>query len=575
MCGIVVLENAQLRSDEISQRASLALDAQFRRGPDGRNFQFVKPTAVMGFNLLGLNSTNPERLMQPISSENGDWVVVVNGEIYNFQEIKSRIEPLGIKFKSESDCEVIAQGLQLWGPRFLNQLDGEFAFVAYCHSLKKWLCGVDKFGTKPIKYFLKQNEFAVASSVAGLKSLGIEIQFDMANLMFHLRNYVPRIENTIFKNIRTLPPGSYMEVSSNFESTVTSYTDNSKNEDFKNAYSNTQPPVLQWIEQSLLKKVPRFHQLALSLSGGIDSGLLAILLKKWGIPFTSFSIVFPNDSFSEKGAIQSFCNRHDIQTNYIPIDEDNLITYFPESIQNAEALAINTHTAGKLILNKAIQTNGFRVCLTGDGADEIFLGYKHFYQDDPYHFVKEAYLNYPIIDGLIDKNYRQIFSESDLSSDQGQRSKLLPEKLYAQYWFNHYGLKTLGDSQAATQSLEYRYPFLSNQIFDWWTGSDNLLNQNRPSKQILRQIAGNLDPKLSVEPKRPFISPLITKKWLPLFEEYLLCSETRKLDLFDDSAIENYLQRLHFDQKIEMHKTSSIVLTMLLSVGILNRRIIP
>ncbi len=560
MCGIVGGFDPDYRIEKIN----CALRAIHGRGPDRSQTYKIDSSRFLAFNLLGIHSKNSNKLVQPFHNEGTTLSVCVNGEIYNYRALRSDLEKKGCVFKSESDCEVVLHGLDYYGTDFFSYLNGEYAVVAYFHRTRKWICAVDHVGTKPLKYYLDRERFLIASSAEALGCLGISLTLDEGACLFSFHTACLPRGKTLFSSIWTIPPGHYLEVDEHLNQRIQPYTTDYLGDDIAQTLEEA-------IESSVRVRVPSHFKLALSLSGGLDSSLLALFLRKLDVDFECFSVDFEGSPFSEREDIQAFCRTHGLSTEYVPIFQQDLIREFPRSVKNAENLVINAHSAGKLILNQKISEAGYRVCLTGDGADEFFWGYSHFHQSDGYQFVRDSTQIGSRYTQILDSRWHSMLLSSSLFEDY-RKTHINPteQELYNNYWFNEYGLKILGDAQAATQSLEYRYPFIDRRIIQNARVLQMTRQDNAPSKRILRKICETYDVHRAQTPKRPFTAPLFTKEWLPLFEEFVFVDSFRNLGLFQSDRLKEYILRLRFHHLEDMPKASSVLLTQILSLGILN-----
>jgi asparagine synthase (glutamine-hydrolysing) len=560
MCGIVAGRDSESSSKNISK----ALNSIQRRGPDESWVEQISPEVFFGFNLLGINSRKTQLLKQPFASKT--VTACINGEVYNYSDLRKELEKKDYKFATESDCEVFLHGLDCFGPQFLSKVNGEFALVAYFHTTKSWLCAVDHVGTKPLKYFLSGEKFLIASSALALRELGVKMVIDKKVCLFAFYNACVPLGQTLFENVRTIPPGHYVEISEQFEAKVLKYLPGPK------LLPAGDQPLSGQIENAVLSRVPRDFKPALALSGGIDSSLIALILKNHGAEFSAFSIDFPESEYSEFQEVQKFCRKHDLKNNLISISQDELQKEFPESVLNAENLVINPHSAAKLILNRSISENGHRVCFTGDGADELFWGYDHFHATDEFQFLRDSNFIGSQYAQILKPEHRAELLQANLFADfHSFNEDPSAQDLYCNYWLNEYGLKILGDAQAASQSLEYRYPFLDLGLRVSLKSVSRAANF--PSKAVLRQVVHQYDTEKSQTAKRPFIAPIITKKWLPLFEEFVFNDKFEELGLFESSKLRSYVNRLSGDLQYGNHSGSSILLSQILSLGILNQGI--
>lgn len=560
MCGIIGVTDVMIEAKQVRAAATIMSG----RGPDAISVEKVGPSTFLGFTLLGLSSQKTNLLIQPFISEQRHLCVCVNGEIYNHAELRKDLESKGFKFKSESDGEVVLHGLDHYGISFLSDLRGEFAIVAFYPEQMKWICAVDHVGTKPLKYYYNKNSFAVASTVEALRTIGIPIHLNSTAILFSLSNVVGPNQDSIFKNIHTISPGHYIEYQESMGLRINSYKCAIRNSGKEN--------LEQLLTSAIRERVPKYFPIALALSSGIDSSLLALLMKRMEIPFKPFSITFVGSVYSEQTEIKKFGDKHSLNPHYVSISPGKLREAFKDSVLFAEAILINPHAAAKLILNREIVKQGYRACFTGDGADELFFGYDHFFTSDDFQFVRDSQFIGAQHISLLDEKYRQEFLNQNLYTDSRHSLKNpSAQGLYYHYWFNQYGLKILGDSQASTVGLEFRYPFVDNDLINRFIDEPHFREKNYPSKSVLRELVARYDEEQALVKKRPFIAPLIDGEWFPLFEEYVFNKKFEKIEFLNFHQVRDYIWRLKKSNPYE--KTSSIVLTQILSLAILNHHL--
>lgn len=563
MCGIVAGNDQNYTTEKIEY----ALQAIRKRGPDSSTIVKINATSFMGFNLLGLSSLQASRLSQPFINEKKTLFVCVNGEIYNSPLLRSDLENKGYKFKTDSDCEVALYGLEHYGASFLSQLNGEFALVAHFADSNHWLCAVDHVGTKPLKYFLTSEKFLIASSALALKNLGVALKLDPNACLFTFHNACPPLGQSLFTQVSTIPPGHYLIVDDKRHGQILPYA-------AAPAAPSSDGSIEELLDQAVRTRIPQHYKPAVALSGGLDSRAIAFLLKRANISFDCFSLDFPQSDFSELKEIQEFCQSNSLSTTLVTATESELIRQFPKSILNAENIAINPHTAAKLLLNEAIVAAGHRVCFTGDGADELFWGYEHFHTNDEFQFIRDANFIGAQFSQILKPEFRGKLLTTNLFQDfQAISTNPTAQELYYNYWLNEYGLKILGDSQSANVSLEYRHPFVDLRLINSLKNGGNSKTINSPSKMLLRKALEKINFQQAYLAKKAFTAPRITHNWLPLFEQFVFTQQFESITIFDHEKTKNYVTRLSQHHLPDFPKASSVLLCQILSLAILNQEL--
>ena len=205
MCGI-----AGIISNHHTDLIETATDQLASRGPDARGIFRDEPLA-MGHRRLSIIDTS-EGANQPMQDETGRYTLVFNGEFYQFKTYRNRLENEGVKFRTQSDTEVLLQLYLRDGIEFLQKLDGFFAIALYDKQEKSLLLARDRMGIKPLYWYADQERFCFASEMKALLALGIPRMLDRASLFTYLQlNYIPA-PHTILKDARKLPPGHYLKI---------------------------------------------------------------------------------------------------------------------------------------------------------------------------------------------------------------------------------------------------------------------------------------------------------------------------------------------------------------------------
>ena len=194
MCGIVAGSSLGLNIDNINQAIAILAN----RGPDWKNL-WTNEHNFIGHTLLSLFSASVDKAIQPIYSYTKNLVGCVNGEVYNYPALREKLEKIGCNFYTNSDAEVLINGIDQFGTKFLNEINGEFAFVVFNILEKEWIAGVDRFGTKPLKYYLDHNKFFIASNANTLQELGINLTLDVDSCLHSLALQVLDKNRTIYK----------------------------------------------------------------------------------------------------------------------------------------------------------------------------------------------------------------------------------------------------------------------------------------------------------------------------------------------------------------------------------------
>ena len=378
MCGIIGMYS--FGNENIPQLVKIMNDTLLRRGPDADGFYTNKN---IGLGHRRLSIIDLQTGDQPMFSKDKKVVVVFNGEIYNFKELKEELISQGVDFITTSDTEVLIEAYILWGiDKVLEKIEGMFAFALYDLKNEKLLLARDRFGEKPLYFINQENIFAFASELKALIPImegNKEIDLVGLNLFLSL-SYIPA-PYTIYKNIEKVMPGTYLEINKQGQKTTTRYYNlqaKLKNlpqiNDFKKASGILKANLIDSIKHRMISDVP----IGALLSGGIDSSIVTSIMSEISNkPIHTFSIGFVEKSYDESLRAQLVANYiksdHKIQMlDYKDIvhEIDDILEYFDEPFGDSSALP--TQYVAQLARKNV------KVVLTGDSADELFGGYEKY-----------------------------------------------------------------------------------------------------------------------------------------------------------------------------------------------------
>lgn len=353
-------------------------------GPDSYGyFQDLDGQFALGHRRLKIIELS-EIGSQPIKSPSGRYVLSYNGEIYNFLEIKKELEKLGYNFKGISDTEVLATAWDKWGTNVLDKLRGMYAFAVWDKEEKNLTLVRDRLGVKPLYYYFQNNTFLFASELKAFKKHpNFSNKICQRGISEFLQFSYISGENTIFENTYKLMPGHYLIINSIGIKAKKRYWD-SLDYLSKENYTNysSDKDYLDELEKLLTESVNlRTYSnvpLGCFLSGGIDSSLIASLMQKHSsTKINTFTVGFDNSEFDESSyaqEISKFLGTNHRQLNCSGKDAldaiENISYFFDEPM--ADCSSIPTFLVSKLASSEV------KVCLSGDGGDELFYGYESF-----------------------------------------------------------------------------------------------------------------------------------------------------------------------------------------------------
>lgn len=384
MCGINLIFHANgspAAPDPIS-RMNRTLE---HRGPDDQAI-FVHGHAALGHTRLSIVDVASGH--QPMRSANGRLVIIFNGEIYNYRELRSQLIRDGVKFRTQSDTEVILALYQRDGARCVEHLRGMFAFAVYDTQSGALYVARDRLGIKPLYYHWDGTTLVAASEIKAIFASGYaEPRFELESIknFFTYQFSVP--PHTPFANIFELQPGQQMRLERNSKPVISTYWDiefprddeyESMDEDywltsFQYAFENS-------IASHTIGEVP----IGAYLSGGIDSSAVVWLLRNYyNDRLTTFSIHQTNANVDESAAYRTVADYLDVDNIEVTLDDARpdylqLLDQCIYQLEQPQRMAIDIPY---LLMSKRVRAHKHKVIYTGDGADEIFGGYDCYRQD--------------------------------------------------------------------------------------------------------------------------------------------------------------------------------------------------
>ncbi|MFA5974178.1 MAG: asparagine synthase (glutamine-hydrolyzing) [Lentimicrobiaceae bacterium] len=452
MCGIAGFFNSRLNQGQALESIELMLQSIAHRGPDARD-SWWNNGLVLGHNRLSIIDLS-HQADQPMHYRGN--VMVFNGEVYNYLELRKELIRVGYQFITQSDTEVVIAAYLEWGTDCVNHFVGMWAFALYDSKNNTLFASRDRFGIKPFYYIRKDNSFYFASELKGLKptpvfsnrlnlnqvSRGLQMGWLCYNdeTYFHDILALPAAHNLVIKftsgEVKDFEISRYWDVSTGKYSNA-SFTD--KTEQFRVMFAES-------IALHMRSDVP----VATCLSGGLDSSAIVSEVQNQhpGTSYKSFSIYYDGDGeVDERPFINKVISKYPaIDPFYKKPTDEEVKAEFHNALFHADVPATGSSFVSQYFLMKLISENGIKVVLDGQGSDEYLGGYMHSY----YRLVADM---------LKGGNFGKAFSTTD---EVVKNLSLTGIKKYSHF------AKSLLSSISSEQKLytmEYRnyYPFLLNE----------------------------------------------------------------------------------------------------------------
>ena len=629
MCGIsgiLKLDGGRVQPDQLGRMIA----ALRHRGPDASG---VYIAGAAGLAHTRLSIIDLQAGAQPMSTTDGRLWITFNGEIFNYIELREELLGKGHRFVTRSDTEVILNAYREYGEQCVHHFNGQWAFAIWDTKERKLFLSRDRFGVRPLFYTQTANSFLFASEIKSLLTCPeVPAELDLQSLDQIFTFWVTLPPRTAFKNIFQLPPGCSLTVEDGDvrvrQYWSVSYADSGEDADEQPLAEE----LLHLLEDATRIRLRSDVPVGAYLSGGIDSTVTTALVRKIANErLRSFSITFEDAEFDEQSYQDEASAFLGTQHSNISCSSDDIARVFPEVIWHTEQPIIRTAPAPMFLLSKLVRDNGFKVVLTGEGADEVLGGYDIFKEAKirrfwgrnlesrwrplllrrlyPYmeniqrqpaaylkHFfrVTEEDLASPFFSHLprweltaklkmfFSADVRQVTENYDGVSEIEQT---LPsayrswsnfgqaEYLEAKYLLPGYILSSQGDRMAMAHSVEGRYPFLDYRIVEFAAKlSPNVKMKVLDQKHLLKRAVGGIIPDSIVRrPKQPYRAPdgkcFFGANAVDYVEELLSPDALRQNGIFDARGVATLVS------KFKSGRTTSVKDNMAM-VGVLSTQLL-
>lgn len=381
MCGIAGAIAFSEAGKKYSDRIGDAVAALRHRGPDGEGI-FRDENVALGHTRLAIIDTS-DNAAQPFTSTDGRYTIVFNGEIFNYRELRAEMEKEGVKFRTQSDTEVLLAFFHRnkKDPTNFLRLNGFFAFAVWDKQEKKLVVARDLTGEKPLYYCWDDDKLLFASEPGALIAMGVKPVLHQQALPSYLQlNYVAG-RQSMFEGIQHLPAGSFLEYPSEPAEHQAHFfwgAIPTPKQRAQLTYAEARQKLAVKLENAVTRRLVADVPLGAFLSGGLDSSIVTALAKRHKDELETFSIGFADEPYFDETAYAKMVARHlgtkhhvfSLTNNDLLGSLHEFLAHCDEPFADSSALAVN-------ILAKETKRH-VTVALSGDGADELFAGYhKH------------------------------------------------------------------------------------------------------------------------------------------------------------------------------------------------------
>jgi asparagine synthase (glutamine-hydrolysing) len=537
MCGI---SGWLLRADQYRDKDHLRAmaDALSHRGPDDRGYYFDHFRGIAlahnRLSIIDLSSAGH----QPMVSEDGNFVLVYNGELYNFRELRAQLEALGHHFRSRTDSEVVLRGFIEWGHAALDRFCGMFAFAIWSARDSKLILARDPLGMKPLYYTVLPGAqgFAFASEIKAFLALpDFRARVNRTALQQFLEfGYCFQDHSTVLDGVCKLPPGHWMEITGGVAGPPEAFfrppvPDRNDHRSMREREDEVYTRLSDVIAQHLIADVP----VGLLLSGGLDSSVTAALAMRH-CPITTISMGFAESTVDERDQAR-------VVAHYIGSDHREIVIH-PQEISDSiedvvwyfDDLFADWGTVSTRLMYQKCREQGIKVVLVGEGSDELFGGYPIF-DAARQAWGPHRWRLFQVYRRYAGRRYgRQFAPFASLMQDYlkwGDGDWFNAVRLFESrnQLPNNYVMKV--DKASMSVSVEARAPFLDCRIADLaYRTPANCLLVNGENKSLLRSMAERYKLLPRQIAQRPKFGGSIAASWMDESEKFRAYARSVILD---------------------------------------------
>jgi asparagine synthase (glutamine-hydrolysing) len=606
------------------------LDAMIRmlahRGPDANGLFLERELGLAHARLSIIDVAGGQ---QPMHSDDGSLWITFNGEIFNYVELRSDLVQKGHRFVTRSDTEVILHLYQEEGEQCVHKLNGQWAFAIWDSRNRALFISRDRLGIRPVFYADTGRSFIFASEIKALFAHPeVPRQLDSHGLDQLFNFWVTLPPRTAFKNVNELPPGHSLAVRDGQVSVrrywELIYERQERAEDSEQLAQRSADTLLELLVDATRIRLRSDVPVAAYLSGGLDSSVItALVLPLTDTPVRTFSVSFEDAEFDERCYQQEVVSFLGTQHQEIRCSRGDIARVFPQVIWHAERPLVRTAPAPLYLLSDLVHREGFKVVLTGEGADEMLGGYDIFkemkirkffgcrpdsrsrplllarlypYMENlrnqspaylkAFFHVDPAEINNPFFSHVprweLTSKVKMFFSDALRNELQGsdvyaELETMLPQDyggwdsfaraqyLEAAYLLPGYILSSQGDRVAMAHSVEGRFPFLDYRVVEFANALPPVLKMKvLNEKYLLKRCTGHLVPKcITQRSKQPVRAPGAECFFGPATPEYvddmLSPQRLRGSGIFNTIAVQKLVEKFRQGRAIGTKDNMALV----------------
>ena len=639
MCGICGIVNINEGPPPDIDLLTRMMGRLLHRGPDSSGYYRDK-TVALGHTRLSI--IDLETGAQPLTNEDASVWITFNGEIFNYVELAAELRSYGHVFKTKSDTEVIVHAYEQWDTSCFEHFNGQWALALWDIKNKRLILSRDRHGIRPLYYTRCNNRLLFASEIKAIfADKGVSRELDTAGLSEIFTFWSPVAPKTAFKGIEELRPGHFTVFENGRMETKPYWsilfpeagTETSLSEE-----DNASLLRKQLIEASQLRFTRSDVPVGAYLSGGIDSSITSAIVANYtDAPLKTFSIRFADSEFDEGRFQKEMVNRLGANHRDIRVSHQDIGEIFPDVIWHTERPILRTAPAPLYLLSKLVRESGYKVVVTGEGADEVMAGYDIYREakvrlflarnpssikrpdilmslypwmartpssapafaqsffgkgldpSDPWFSHRPRWETTASIRLLLEKDFRK---EMEKTHVEETFLPLLPDShlkwdpLCRAQWIemvtllSGYILSAQGDRMLMANSVEGRFPFLDCRFVDF---ANQLPARHKllalDEKHLLKMAFRDLVPESILNrPKQPYRAPdagsFFNVKGLDWMDELLEKDKLKEAGIFNPKSASRFIAKCRKVNGLGMSNTDNMRIVAILSTMLVHHHFI-
>lgn len=577
MCGIVGFLSNEEGKEKIIKKMN---DRIVHRGPDGEGY-YIDNNIALGHRRLAVIDLQSGE--QPMSNERKDIIVIFNGEIYNYRELRYTLKERGHYFKTDSDTEVLLHGYEEWREELPKNLRGMFAFAIWDKRDNTLFCARDNFGIKPLYYYKTNEVFMFASEIKAFLehpkfNKSVNKKIIGAYLSF---SFTPTNE-TMFEGVYSLEPGKCITVRNNIISTRGYY--DVEFEEKKSGFNDTVKRISNIVKDSVDYHTISDVEVGAFLSGGVDSSYIVSVAK----PDKTYTIGYNEEKYSEMDYAKGLAKNLKIKNIDKKVNKQEYIKTLPKMLYYMDEPCADPSAISLYFLSK-IASKDVKVVMSGEGADEFFGGYNCYAEEEKFklynkipffirHIIGKCFELLPEFKGRnfivrrgnrLEEEYvgvNKVFSEREIKKflnieenikDKDIINNILKkekhtltkmQKIDIKCWLPK-NILLKGDKMAMANSVEVRTPFVDKEVFEIAKSLPLEYKVTQNSTKIAFREAAKEDIPNESYKRKKLGFPVPLREWMREDDVYNEIKETINQNFVDEFFNRQYVLKL-----LEEHK---------------------